>query len=300
MDITVLQQKMQNGGFDFVPSDLHHDLLPLQNGHLIVLANFAKNLTGLIGYSGTVPVIGDGLIDLDQNWNPVWAWNSFDHLDPNRHLNGLPDWTHSNSLQYSNDGNLLLSMRHQSWVLKIDYNSGMGTGNVLWHLGYQGDFALDQEGSPSDDPSAWFSYQHFPSIISQDGQQTTIAIWDNGDNRVLNTSGAICISAPQCYSRATVFQIDESSMVANLLWSDSLQYFGVWGGSINQLENGNVEFDLNAPEIPPSPNVASQVQEVTQTSPPQVVWQMQVSPSNQTAYRAYRVPSLYPGVSWQY
>ena len=28
------------------------------------------------------------------------------------------------------DGNILVSMRHQSWVLKIDYNNGAGTGNV--------------------------------------------------------------------------------------------------------------------------------------------------------------------------
>jgi hypothetical protein len=96
-----------------------------------------------------------------------------------------------------------------------------------------------------------------------------------------------------------VVQVDESAMVANLLWADPVQYYGLWGGSINQLANGNIEFDLNDPEFPPSPTVGSQVEEVTQTSTPQVVWQMDVStPSN--AYRAYRVPSLYPGISWQY
>ncbi len=245
------------------------------------------------------------MIDLDQDWNPVWSWNSFDYLDVNRHLNGLPDWTHSNALVYSpDDGNLLLSMRHQSWILKIDYNNGAGTGNILWHLGYQGDFALTQSGVPTDDPSAWFSFQHFPSLITQSGPQTTLAIWDNGDNRVLNTNGEICqfypgTPFPLCYSRPTIFQIDESAMVANLLWSDPLPYFGIWGGSVNQLSNGNMEFDLNAPALPPSPNVASQVQEVTQTATPQVIWQMDVpTPSN--AYRAYRVPSLYNGVTWQY
>jgi hypothetical protein len=297
MDITSLQQKVQAAGFDFVPSDLHHDVLPLPNGHIILLTNFTRNLS-LTDYSG--PVTGDALIDVDPNWNPVWAWNSFDYLDLNRHLNGLPDWTHSNALVYTSDGNLLLSMRHQSWVIKIDYNNGAGTGNVLWHFGYQGDFALTQDGAPTDDPSLWFSFQHFPSIVSQNGSQTTLAVWDNGDNRVLNSSGEICVTAPLCYSRATVFQIDETAKVANLVWADPLPWFGVWGGSINQLENGNVEFDLNAAQVPVAPNVASQVQEVTQSSTPQVVWQMQISPLVQTAYRAYRVPSLYPGVTWQY
>ena len=300
MNIARLSQKMQAAGFDFAPGSYHHDVVPLDNGHLIVLTNFTKAFTDLPGYPGTTQVFGDGVIDLDQNWNPVWAWNSFDYLDVNRHLFGLPDWTHSNALVYSpGDGNILLSMRHQSWVLKIDYDNGAGTGNLLWRLGYQGDFALAQDGVPTDDPSAWFSFQHFPSLVSQSGPQTTLNIWDNGDYRVLDTSGTTCTipGPPLCYSRATLFQIDESAMVANLLWDDAPNYFSEWGGSINQLANGNVEFDINDPQIPPGPYVASEVQEVTQTASPQVVWKMDIS---NTAYRGYRFPSLYPGVTWQY
>ena len=300
MDVDALGVAMQAAGFDFIPTAYHHDLLPLPNGHLIVLTNFNKNFTDLPGYPGTTPVIGDGIVDLDQNWNPVWAWNGFDHLDVNRHLFGLPDWTHSNALVYSaSDGNLLLSMRHQSWVLKIDYNNGAGSGNVLWKLGYQGDFSLAQ----GDDPSLWFSFQHFPSIVSQNGSQTTLTIWDNGDYRPLDSTGDLCSvvlgTGTYCYSRATVFQIDESTMVANLIWDDLPGYFGDWGGSINQLANGNVEFDMNAITPLPNGDAASEVQEVTQDSSPQVVWKMDIVTPN-FAYRAYRVPSLYPGVTWQY
>lgn len=304
LDIPTLDQRIQRAGFDFIPGAYHHDVLSLSNGHVIILVNFTKNFDNLPGYPGTTAVLGDGLIDLDENWNPVWAWNSFDYLDVTRHLNGLPDWTHSNAVLYSPDGSLLLSMRHQSWVLKIDYNNGMGTGNVLWHLGYQGDYILTNDSVPSDDPSLWFSFQHFPSIISQNGSVTTLAVWDNGDYRPLDTNGDLCSVSPAtgifCHSRAAIFQLDESAMVANLLWSDPLQYFGLWGGSINQLSNGNVEFDLNAPIIAPGPDIASQVQEVTQTSNPQVVWQMNVSPATSNAYRLYRFPSLYPGVAWPY
>jgi hypothetical protein len=298
MNIADLGQKMQSVGYDFVPSSYHHDLAPLPNGHLIVLTNFAKDFTDLPGYPGTTSVLGDGIVDLDQNWNPVWAWNSFDYLDVNRHLNGLPDWTHSNALIYSaGDGNLILSVRHQSWVLKIDYNNGSGAGDILWKLGYQGDFALAQ-GS---DPSLWFSFQHFPSIVSQSGRQTTLTIWDNGDSRVLDASGATCGSAPlftPCYSRATVFEVDESTLSANLLWDNLPGDFSVWGGSINQLSNGNVEFDINDPTPAPKSGLGSEVQEVTQASTPQIVWILDVDGAN--AYRAYRVPSLYPDVAWQY
>jgi arylsulfate sulfotransferase len=303
-----LQHKMANtGSFDFVAAGFHHDFALLPNGHVIVMVACYKSFTDLPGYPGTTTVQGDALIDLDENWNPVWAWNAFDYLDVNRYIDGLPDWTHSNAILYSpNDGNLILSLRNQSWILKLDYENGAGSGNVLWHLGYQGDFALTDEGVPvpADDPSLWFANQHFPIILSQNGSQTTLGIFDNGDRRVLDEQGAECINPvagnafPACYSRPVIFQVDESSMVANVVWADPLPYFSIWGGAINQFANGNIEFDLNDPAIPPSPNLASQVQEVTGSSTPQVVWQMNFPPPAD-AYRAYRVPSLYNGVTWQ-
>ena len=89
------------------------------------------------------------LIDVDQGWKPVRVWSAFDHLDVNRHVQGLPDWTHSNAVLYTpNDGNLLLSVRHQSWILKIDYNNGTGTGAALWRLGDEGDFTLRRGPKP--------------------------------------------------------------------------------------------------------------------------------------------------------
>jgi arylsulfate sulfotransferase len=301
-----LQHKMANAeGFDFVPFGFTHDFALLPNGHVIALVLCYQNFTNLPGYPGTMLVTGAGIVDLDQNWNPVWGWNAFDYLDVNRNLDGLPDWIHANALLYSpNDGNLILSLRNQSWILKIDYKNGTGSGNVLWTLGYQGDFALANNGVPSDDLSLWFSFQHFPIILSQDGPTTTLGIFDNGDERVYASNGTICSyynngGTPGCYSRPVIFQVDESTMVANVVWADPLQYFGTWGGAINQFSNGNVEFELNAPLFPPAPNLASYIQEVTGTSK-EVVWQMNFFPAAALAYRAYRVPSLYNGVTWQY
>ena len=199
-----------------------------------MLTNTTKDFTDLPGYPGTTDVLADALIDLDTNWNPVWSWNGFNYLDVNRHLFGLPDWTHSNGIAYSaSDGNLLLSMRHQSWVLKIDYNNGTGIGNVLWRLGYKGDFALTVGGVPTTDSSEWFSFQHFPSVVSQTGSQTTLAVWDNGYSRPINTSGGECGPPPSeaCYSRSTIFQVDEGAMVADLLWDTLPGYFSVWAAA---------------------------------------------------------------------
>ena len=75
----------------------------------------------------------------------------------------FPDWTHSNAVLYSaSDGDLVLSMRHQNWILKIDYNNGQGAGDIVWHLGEGGDFTL-QNGN---DPVDWFYAQHKPSFVT--------------------------------------------------------------------------------------------------------------------------------------
>jgi arylsulfate sulfotransferase len=300
-DVTVAQvnQSLQANGFDFtIPPNLgepggaqfHHDVLVLPNGHWIGLCQIAKSFTDLPGYPGTTQVAGDALVDIDPTGKVVWAWNSFDYLDVNRHPYwGLPDWTHSNALIYTEDGNLLISMRAQSWILKIDYANGAGSGNILWTLGQDGNFSL-AGGDPQ-----WFYSQHYPSLVSTDGPQMSMAVWDNGNYRI-GPDGVKCgssSSAPPCYSRATIFSVDESTNIASLLWQDLPGAFSLWGGSIGTLSNGDVEFDLCAPSFAP----ASQILEVTQTDSPQTVWQMNITGEN--AYRGYRIPSLYPGVTWK-
>lgn len=47
---------------------------------------------------------------------------------------------------------------------------------------------------PDDRSEPLLLHQHFPSIISQSGPQTALAIWDNGDGRILDPDGEECIS----------------------------------------------------------------------------------------------------------
>jgi arylsulfate sulfotransferase len=286
-----MDQSLQAHGYSLPPiGNLHHDMLVLPNGHWIALGQITKSMTAS-GY-GTLDVQGDVLLDIDPSGNVVWAWSAFDHLDINRHLFGLPDWTHSNALVYTADGNLLLSMRNQSWILKIDYANGAGSGNVLWKLGEDGDFTL-----LGGDSSQWFYAQHFPYVVSVEGTKTTVAIYDDGDLRI-GSDGVACgppiPPITNCYTRATIFQIDEATNLANLLWQDTPGFFSFWGGSIEVLSNDDVEFDSSA-QFGYAPE--SQVNEVTQTDSPQTVWQMTITGAN--AYRGYRIPSLYPGVTWQ-
>jgi arylsulfate sulfotransferase len=267
----------------------HHDFIPLPNGHLIVLASDEKLESGLIGYPDPIIVTGDVIIDLDESHKPVWVWSTFDHLDLNRHPMAFTDWTHSNAIIYSpNDKSLILSMRHQDWVIKIDYNDGQGAGDILWKLGYQGDFVL-QSGT---DPQDWFYAQHDINIIGPDSDGIfQILLFDNGNQRVLDSEGTICGTSTPCTSRVPILQLDETNKTATVEWVDNLgPTFSNFGGSARLLKNGNVEFAECAPntQIPT-------IYEVTKTAPPQVVWQLH---AGQNIYRGFRIPSLYPGVQW--
>jgi len=287
-----LNQWLSTAGYNFTAYSMHHDFVLLPNGHLLVLMNINKDFDNLVGYSGTTTVLGDAIVDLDPDYNPVWVWSTFDHLDVNRHPMQFPDWTHANALVYSpDDGNLLLSLRHQYWVVKIDYANGQGTGDILWRLGPGGDFTLLNSSSPAD----WFYAQHYANIVSPNSAgDFQLALFDNGDNRVLDTSGTVCgvNGAPACYSRPAIFEVNENDKTAQVLWSQQTVY-SFWGGAIQELPNSNLFVDITTP----ADNIkGARMVELTQEQTPQVVWQLDVN--GQNSYRTIHLPSLYPGVQW--
>ncbi len=66
-----LNTRLANAGFSLVADTMHHDVLPLPNGHWIILVSSTRQFTNLTGLPGTTTVLGDQLIDLDTNLNPV-------------------------------------------------------------------------------------------------------------------------------------------------------------------------------------------------------------------------------------
>lgn len=286
-------------GYTLNLGSLHHDVLSLPNGHLVLLFTVSKDFSNLPGYPGTTTVLGDLIVDVDQNFKPDWVWNSFDHLDVNRHPYLFPDWTHSNALLYSTDDhNLLLSIRHQNWIIKIAFDDGTGSGNIVWHLGKDGDFKL-QNGS---DPVDWFYAQHGISYFTPNTTGVfRMGVMDNGDDRFLASGQVDCpIGKPpsaNCYSTAQVLEIDESNMTATLLdrYTDQnatgQPVYSFFGGNVSPLPNGDMETDFcSAPG-------GSIVQELYGAFGSQsVVWQANTPSANQ--YRTERLPSLYPGVQW--
>jgi hypothetical protein len=281
----------------------HHDFVLLPNGHLVVLAATQQVVSG-------TTVTGDVIIDLDQNHNPVWLWNEFDNLDINRRPYSYPDWTHTNAILYSaDDGNLIISIRHQNWLVKIDYNNGAGTGNILWKLGAvlptdttpqdTADFTLlNADGTPDTTLTDWFFAQHGPSFVSTNTTgKFSLVLFDNGDDRgVAVVPGGTCgvTGQPACFSTVPILDLDETAKTATLALNPTTPDYSYFGGNAEVLKNGNVEFDESASTPLPTNNGA--VFEVTQSATPQTVWQMHFT--GQYAYRAFRMPSLYPGVQW--
>jgi arylsulfate sulfotransferase len=263
----------------------HHDFVMLPNGHLIILAATQQVISG-------TTVTGDVIIDLDQNHKPVWLWNEFDHLDVNRHPMQFPDWTHTNAVLYSaDDGNLIVSIRHQNWLVKVDYSNGAGTGDVLWKLGYQGDFTL----VGGTDPTDWFYAQHGPSFVSTNTTgKFTLTLFDNGDDRMFPSDVTCGTSgAPPCfYSTVPILELDETAKTATLTFHPTAPTYSFFGGNSAVLKNGNVEYCETARPTGP----AADVYEVTQDSASQAVWHLQAP--YQYLYRAQRIPSMYPGVQW--
>ena len=281
-------------GSIYLFKSFHHNVLALPNGHWVILADYAKGYSNLPGTSGNTAVIGDALVDVDQSGNPDWVWNTFDHLDVNRHPMNFPDWTHSNGMLYSaDDHNLLLSIRHQNWILKIEFLDGQGSGRILWKLGKDGDFKL----VGGTDPTDWFYAQHGMNFATPNTTGVfRMVLMDNGNDRFFPSGQVICnpFKPPlpsTCYSTMPLLEINESAMSATLVkhYVPPPSDFSYFGGNAEQLANGNFEATFA------STASGGLVQELDPATL-QPVWQATTPGADQ--YHVSRWPSLYPGVQW--
>lgn len=278
----------------YAVQSLNHDVLKLPNGHLILLASIVEPANGVPGVPNGTAVVGNALIDWDLQTGPVWTWSTFDHLSLSRAPYGLPDWTHGNALAYSaNDGNLLFSLRNQNWVLKINYQNGSGDGSIIWRLGPGGDFALPNGQAPIE----WNYGQHFLTFQSPNTSGVfSLMFFNNGNNRLVDSNNDVCGTAGfvACYSSVPIFELNEYTMAASVTWEQKLApAYSICCGDALVLPNGDVEFDVAYDVYTPG---ESYVEEVTKTDAPELLWRMDIP--GVIAYRAFRMPSLYPDQVW--
>jgi hypothetical protein len=146
----------------------------LNNGNVLLLcaaelpAEIARQIQG--GRPRTEvggKIWADYLAELTRDGRIVWEWRTWDHLLPADYPITVPqnersEWTHGNAVVETSDGNLLVSFRNVSTIVKIDRRSG----DVLWKL-----------GAPT------LSGQHAPAPLPNGN----ILIFDNGPTRLDQT-----------------------------------------------------------------------------------------------------------------
>ncbi|MBV8676355.1 MAG: aryl-sulfate sulfotransferase [Planctomycetaceae bacterium] len=207
-------------------STFSHDAQRLPNGDTAVLAYTQRT----IDVNGTpTEYTGDMVIVLDRNFQVAWVWDPFKWLDTNRLPTlgeGPGDWLHANSIAWSpEDGDLLVSLRSQDWVIKIAYGNGTGDGHVVWRLGQGGDFTIN-----SSDPSPWFSHQHDVRYVND----STLVLFDDGNTRRATD--------PNADSRGQELVLNEKTMQATLVVNADLGNYSSALGSAQRLPNGDFDF----------------------------------------------------------
>ncbi len=208
--------------------DFDHEAKLLPNGDTVVIASTPK----IVNFKGSPTKFnGDMVIVLNQNFQVTWVWNSFRWLNTNRigPDHGVPsDWLHANSVSWSpEDDDLIVSLRAQDWIIKIDYADGTGNGHIIWKLGNGGNFKAI---APPNTPQPWFSHQHDARMINDN----TLLVFDDGNTRQEFD--------PNADSRGQEWIINEQNMTATLVVNADMGNYSDFLGSSELLPNGNLAF----------------------------------------------------------
>ena len=165
------------------------------NGHWILLVNSTRQETE---NGVAVSVLGDALIDLDTNLNPVWLWNTFDHLDVNRDPVSTTDWTHANAVRDLPQPMAILFCRCAIRIGLLRSITTMEQARAIFSGIWGSKATLFLVGGT--DPTDWFSGQQGPLFTTPTTAGTFgLAVFDNGDFRNY-PAGVTCADtgAPTC------------------------------------------------------------------------------------------------------
>ncbi len=172
------------------------------------------------------PVVHDGVVredtvvqEVDAAGDVVLQWSSWGDVPLADNLSGnLVDYAHGNSIDVANDGNLLVSLRGVSAVVKVNRR----TGALMWTLGGRGnDFEID-------DPLGGFCGQHTAEQLPNGN----LLMFDNGVDCAPDGND-------RGVSRAVEYEINQQARTAEVVWSHTQGVFGFATGSTQRLDNGN-------------------------------------------------------------
>jgi len=228
-----------------------------------------------------IPWQGDRFIELDENGNILWEWDTFDYFSLNEYnpiwvdsyvnqwnFGGAPefDWTHSNSVFFDENTNIVyISVRNLSRITAIDYN----TKDIIWNLGnpnFMEEVFFDNDFG--------FSHQHSAQITNQGN----LLFFDNGrDNN------------PEL-SRCVEIDFFDGSVPPELVWEYVLpdSMLTLSRGECDRLSNGNTLITAGR---------TGNIIELNNSD--EIIWHLNAKESNNISvpiYRSDRIPNLYPNV----
>ncbi len=209
----------------------NHDFQLLPNGHALMLCYDTQTIDMSQVVEGGQPnaqVTGSVIQELDVFKNVVFQWRSWDHVPITDSYQDLTknkfDYIHVNSMDFDeSDGNIILSCRETSEVIKIS----RATGDIVWRMGGKNnEFTFINEHE--ENAPRYFKLQH----DARRHPSGTLTMFDNG-------SDGKDISRP--YSRAVEYMLDEPNKTATLVWEykPDPNILALNGGNVDRLENGN-------------------------------------------------------------
>jgi hypothetical protein len=198
--------------------DHHHDGRLLKNGNVVLLCgaelpdDIARRVRG--GRPNTETPNGrmwsDSIVEMTTGGEVVWEWRAWEHLDPEHDgLTAVQDerteWTHANAVFEQPDGDLLVSFRNISTLVRIDRKSG----RIAWKL-----------GAPP------LAGQHAPNLLPNGH----ILLFDNGPHRI-----------DESFPFSRVLEIDPATSA--IVWKYQeprpFNFFSPRISSAQRLPNGN-------------------------------------------------------------
>jgi hypothetical protein len=243
-----------------------HDMIAEPDGSYWVMCDETRTMDlSAVGGVADASVLGTVIQHVGATGMVLFEWSPFDHLDltdldaANRAGTNV-NWTHGNALDKDTDGNLLVSFRSLSEIMKIDTRSGA----VVWRMGgARNQFTFQGTAIPP------FAGQHGLRV---DGAGRFVLLDNLGE-----AAG----------SRAERYEYDEGLRTARLT-----SVYVAGGGVVAEL--GGTTQNLPDGHVLVSYGNGSRVEEYDAEG--NVVWRIEGNPGY--VFRAQRIGSLYqPGVN---
>lgn len=266
----------------------HHDAIKLPGEDKIAYINVETDTfdvedhgTLLVAYDNVfeTPLGATDDSEADRDWSlssrlsdyPRDPWYVCSHFNAEAYSTGGKDWTHSNSIMASDDGQYLYLMsKNLDALWKINRN----TRAYEWQMGGEdSDFTFAGfNGTFADSPDHW-SHAHM-SDLSSDG----LCLFDNGYHHDDDSTGG------GTRSRVVEYSYDESTMEVSKTWEMWLadDYFNPELGDCRRMPNGNHLVSVT---------VAGYMFEAAQDQT--VVWKLKTDEPNATLGRVTYLKDLY-------